>query len=439
VLTLHHLLVDGWSMPLVVGRLLEAYDRRTVPGGRPELRSAYTDYLSWVSRQDVEVGRAAWSDHLDGLTRPTVVAGGTGVEAGPSGSHRVRCTDEVTARLTALAHRHAATLSTVVLVAWAAVLARLSGRSDVVFGLVVSTRPPELPGVDRAVGLMLNTVPVRVRAGAGDDVGAVLRRTQHEQLALTPFRHLGAAEIFASCPELRDGGDPYDTVVVIENFPFESNQGRQPAGLRLGGTTVVDSRHHPVSLVVEPGAGRLSLRLDAGAGLGGAGLIGEMGAHLEEALGQLADGLLPPVLAEEPTTSSERVPSPVAEPGPTSRRTASTPLEAAVARAFASVLGLGEEPVDVDTSFFALGGDSIAAIRLAGLLRGQGLRVGPRDVFESRTPAAIAAAAGTDAVPAGDVTDLDDPFYELLDDPFALTLDELAELDEELGFGGAPR
>jgi hypothetical protein len=114
-------------------------------------------------------------------------------------------------------------------------------------------------------------------------------------------------------------------------------------------------------------------------------------------------------------------------------------VEATVARAFASVLGLGEEPVDVDTSFFALGGDSIAAIRLAGLLRGQGLRVGPRDVFESRTPAGIAAAAGTDALPADGVTNLDDPFDELLDDPFALTLDELAELDEELGFGGAPR
>ena len=51
--------------------------------------------------------------------------------------------------------------------AWGVLLGYLTGRADVVFGMPVAGRPPELPGVATMVGLFLNTLPVRVRTTPG--------------------------------------------------------------------------------------------------------------------------------------------------------------------------------------------------------------------------------------------------------------------------------
>ena len=70
---------------------------------------------------------------------------------------------------------------------------------------------------------------------------------------------------------------------------------------------------------------------------------------------------------------------------------------------FAEVLGL--DSVGVDDSFFALGGDSIMSIQLVARAKAAGVLISPRDVFERKTVAGLAAAAGTDA---GDVVVLDE-------------------------------
>ncbi|MFJ9426300.1 amino acid adenylation domain-containing protein [Streptomyces sp. NPDC101249] len=62
---------------------------------------------------------------------------------------------------------------------------------------------------------------------------------------------------------------------------------------------------------------------------------------------------------------------------------------------FATVLGLTD--VDVDANFFALGGDSIVSIRLVTLARKEGLALSPRQIFQTPTPAGLAAAAATPA------------------------------------------
>ena len=55
------------------------------------------------------------------------------------------------------------TLNTLIQAAWAILLGRLTGRDDVVFGVTVAGRPPEIAGIERMVGLFINTLPLRVR------------------------------------------------------------------------------------------------------------------------------------------------------------------------------------------------------------------------------------------------------------------------------------
>ncbi|WP_344407645.1 condensation domain-containing protein, partial [Dactylosporangium fulvum] len=155
VLTSHHILLDGWSAPLLVRDLLMLY-----AGGEPPRARPYKDYLAWVARQDRAAAERAWRDTLDGVEEATFVRPG----AAPAAAEPELV--EVHVDAAAVAERARAlglTLNTVVQGAWALVLAELTGRDDVVFGTTVSGRPATLPGVEDMVGLFINTVPVRVR------------------------------------------------------------------------------------------------------------------------------------------------------------------------------------------------------------------------------------------------------------------------------------
>ncbi|MCF3125508.1 non-ribosomal peptide synthetase, partial [Streptomyces arenae] len=195
VVTSHHLLMDGWSMPVLLNELSEVY----AAGGDSSVlkRSAsYGDYLLWLGRQDKDAARAAWRAELAGADEPTLMAptASSGTPVLPDETV-VRLPERTTRDLVTLARAHGLTVNTVVQGAWALVLARLAGRTDVVFGATVAGRPAELPGVEAMVGLLINTLPVRVRLDGGQPVVDMLARLQERQSALIAHQHLGLSEI----------------------------------------------------------------------------------------------------------------------------------------------------------------------------------------------------------------------------------------------------
>ncbi|WP_203895674.1 non-ribosomal peptide synthetase, partial [Planobispora longispora] len=245
ILTNHHILLDGWSTPLLAAELLTLYAEGEAAPAPP-----YENYLAWLDRQDRTAAREAWDRALDGLDEPTLLAPHAPAE--PTAPARV--TAELDAALTTalgtLARDCSTTLNTVVQAAFGLLLAQLTGRDDVVFGATVSGRPAELPGAERMVGLLINTVPVRVRLQPGEPVGDLLRRLRDEQAELLPHHHLGLTEI-------RRGG-LFDTLLVMENYPVDP---RTAIGdLRLTAADVADATHYPVTLLMIPGE-RLRFRL----------------------------------------------------------------------------------------------------------------------------------------------------------------------------------
>src|SRR5262249_16908889 len=136
--------------------------------------------------------------------------------------------DRLTAALTAQARERGLTLNTVIQVAWAILLGRLTGRDDVVFGVTVAGRPPELAGIERMVGLFINTVPLRVKLPPAKPRLAVLQELQGQQSRLTAHQHLGLAEI----QSLAGLGELFDTAMVFANYPMDRGRARA-GGLRL--------------------------------------------------------------------------------------------------------------------------------------------------------------------------------------------------------------
>ncbi|WP_326595044.1 amino acid adenylation domain-containing protein [Streptomyces sp. NBC_01803] len=255
VLTNHHILLDGWSTPVLVRELFALYDAdgdpSVLPGATP-----YREYLAWVAAQDADAARAAWRAELGGLDEATRAVPAPPGRPVPPRKLTAELSDDLTRSLTETARSRGLTLSNLVQAAWAVVLGRLTGRDDVVFGTVVAGRPPELPGVDSMVGLFINTVPVRLRLAPGAALWTVAAQAGDRHLALAPHHHLPLAEIHKAAG--LDG--LFDTVVVFENYPAGAATPTARA-LRVTGAAGEDATHYPLMLAAVPGA-RLHLRLD---------------------------------------------------------------------------------------------------------------------------------------------------------------------------------
>jgi hypothetical protein len=168
--TSSHLVIDAWCVSILLREVVTAYE--ALRQGRPlHLPPAprYRDYVAWLKRQDFAAAEAFWRRTLAGHKAPTpigaaeitVPAPGGEAEGGALERLRLGVAAETAAALEALARSRRITLHTLMLGAWAVLLAHSSGRRDVVFGAVYSGRPPELPGVEGMVGLFINTLPVR--------------------------------------------------------------------------------------------------------------------------------------------------------------------------------------------------------------------------------------------------------------------------------------
>ncbi|MFH8972852.1 amino acid adenylation domain-containing protein [Streptomyces sp. NPDC017890] len=258
LITCHHILLDGWSMPILLAELFSAYAAGGESAALPAVTS-YKTYLSWLAGQDGEAAAGAWRELLAGLEEPTrLTSAPPGRRPVLPEQHIARLDAAATARLTDWARARGVTLSNVLQGVWAVVLGALTGRDDVVFGTTASGRPPELPGVESMVGLFINTLPVRLRTPASGTLAEVVEAAKEQHTALLPHQHLGLSGI------QRDAGhgELFDTVLIFENYPLDPDALHDTVpGLTVTGIRGRDATHYPLSLLVLPGE-ELTLRLD---------------------------------------------------------------------------------------------------------------------------------------------------------------------------------
>jgi mycobactin peptide synthetase MbtF len=218
VVVAHHILLDGWSLPLFMGELITLYRAGGDAAVLPPPPRPYRDYIGWLAARDQDFSRQLWREHLAGLDGPTLVTPSLTAGEPPTGSPRrteLKLDRHTTAQLADAARSRGVTVNTLVQMTWAMLLSAFTDRSDVVFGVTVSGRPSELAGVEAMIGLFINTVPLRVRldpaAGAGTQClalqGEAAKLRDHSYLAHSELRSLGGV------------GEMYDSLLVYENFP----------------------------------------------------------------------------------------------------------------------------------------------------------------------------------------------------------------------------
>jgi mycobactin peptide synthetase MbtF len=280
VITAHHIVIDGWSLPVFAAEMIALYGAGGDPDSLPVQPRPYRDYIGWLGRRDRNASEHVWREHLAGLPGPTLLSAAMATDAPRTGLPRrteLRAGRAATTRLSDGARARGITVNTVMQMAWAVMLSRLTDRDDVVFGITVSGRPAELAGVETMIGLFINTVPLRVRLDGNTGVGPQCLALQRTAALLRDHSYLSHAQLRA----LGGVGEMFDTLLVYENFPTAELGER--GELAAGGVTFRPAElesvtHFPVALAAYVANGELVVLVEA--------LDGALGATSAETLGR---------------------------------------------------------------------------------------------------------------------------------------------------------
>jgi amino acid adenylation domain-containing protein len=255
----HHMLLDGWSMPLLLKEIFLFYNAYR-EGQELNLESPppFRDYISWLRCQDLSQTESFWRETFKGFNAPTPLGvdrtATSAVDSDEGGYNElgVRLSDSTTAELNALAKREELTLNVLVQGAWALLLSRYSGEHDVVFGATSSGRPVDLPGVESMVGLFINTLPVRVQIAPGELLVPWLRKIQEQHLDMRQHESTPLVEI-QGWSEVPRGKSMFESLFIFENYPVGAVVGERVGGLLVEDVNVTERTNYPLIAVSAPG------------------------------------------------------------------------------------------------------------------------------------------------------------------------------------------
>jgi len=265
----HHLILDGWSSAILIREMMKRY--REIERGEERSREegvahGYEEYVRWLRRQDLEQAERYWREELRGVkSRTHLSVERIGVEgAGKQQELYEELSEAETERVKEGAREARVTVNTIVAGAWAVLLARYSQAEEVVYGVTVAGRPAELEGVERMVGLFINTLAVRTKVEWDQEVGEWLAEQQQKQAEMREYEYSPLMKV-QEWSEIGSGESLFDTLLVYENFPVEEavreeaaapGAGVQVKGVRINETTT----NYGVTVLVAPGR-RMSLRV----------------------------------------------------------------------------------------------------------------------------------------------------------------------------------
>ncbi|WP_142281688.1 non-ribosomal peptide synthase/polyketide synthase, partial [Mycobacterium kyorinense] len=252
VLTNHHIVSDGWSLPVLLREIFAGFSGQRLPAA-----GSYRSFLTWLADRDVDVARAAWSDVLAGFDTPTLVGPAHKMGLGARGVTSFTAPAETTGAVNELARSCHTTVNVVLQAAWAQLLMWLTGQHDIAFGTTVSGRPTELAGADSMVGLFINTVPVRARITASTTTAELLDQLQHAHNHTLEHQHLALNEIH----RITGHDQLFDTIYAYENYPIDTGALAGEHELSVTGFESREYNHYPLTMQALPGR-ELNFRLE---------------------------------------------------------------------------------------------------------------------------------------------------------------------------------
>ncbi|MES2825120.1 MAG: condensation domain-containing protein [Pseudomonadota bacterium] len=213
--TYHHSILDGWSLPVVVDAVEKIYQ-----GDSDQVDSiSYMEYVKWLSTRDEQEAESYWRECFYDYQYQSLKLGGDKPQGKGSSVECPILFDELTnKKILAWSAKHRTTINSLLHTAWSLVLKRYFNCPETVVGAVVSVRPPSINNVDKIPGLMINTIPVRLRYDIGDTLDSLLGQANYQNIAAMDYGNYPLEKIkkISGCNTQQE---LFDSLIVFYNYP----------------------------------------------------------------------------------------------------------------------------------------------------------------------------------------------------------------------------
>ena len=257
ILCHHHLIMDGWSAGLLLQETLLDYVRtiqdpdttRRLPG----VQSRYADFIRWLKDQDPVQSKSFWETRLEGIQTHSVIP--------PNASAHVSripemkettfsLTEDESLHVRQFTKNHGLTLNNLLLGSLGIVFSRYTDNPEVTLGTTVSGRPPTLPDAMSMIGLLINTIPVRMAVSQNQSILSWLKNIQQDQSSTAPFQHVSLRDIQTWTHQ---GNPLFDCLFVLESYPVTLQEGAESGLIHLERVTFDEWTHLPLTLLATDG------------------------------------------------------------------------------------------------------------------------------------------------------------------------------------------
>lgn len=225
-----HIIMDGWCISLLFGDFLRYYEAlnsgisleklKEIVDREKASQGEYKDYIDWVNKQDKEGALQYWEQVLAGYEGNVEIEPTEQIQVGISVTEQEELilSKEITKKLGELAVEKQVTMNTIAEVMIGILLQRYCFLDDVVFGKVVSGRNAKIKGIERIVGLFINTVPTRIQCEKGMTVSKLLNQVQKQGEESSQYDFCELSSIQANS---KQGSKLIQVIFAFENYFFD--------------------------------------------------------------------------------------------------------------------------------------------------------------------------------------------------------------------------
>ncbi len=252
----HHLIIDGWSWPLLFNDLASLYVR--YEKNQPVMQTAageYRDYIAWLHQRNDADEKQFWQSYLQGFSRPNVLVQQDIHIAGEEqkiGEHQICLSVAVTDRLNSLARQNHITLNVLFQGIWACMLGAYCQQDDVVFGISSSGRPADLPSVENIIGPFVNNLPVRASIRADQPFIQWLQEFQNGMLEITEYEQTQLSNI-QEWSEVPLRYRIFESLLVFQNYVSGERSFSFGPEVSMENIALPEATNYPITLVIAPG------------------------------------------------------------------------------------------------------------------------------------------------------------------------------------------
>jgi fengycin family lipopeptide synthetase D len=373
-LSSHHILYDGWSNGIILKEFFNAYNDLSlhqVPvkpaKGRPR------DFVRWLQTQDTEDIKQKqekfWKEYLEGFEiKPSPEPQGYFVkrkeEIRNAAAHRFKFQVGVKREIEGFIKRNKVSLASLLYAAWGLLLQRYHDREDVLFDITISGRSAKIKGIEHMVGLFINTLPLRINTHPHEKIINVLYRINNTLKRWEEFKNTSPAFI-KECLEGYRSSVPFDSVVVLENYPLNIKSLEENSGFSFPCYSSFGINNYDLTIIITI-FDHIEVNVTYNQRLLAENVIEKISFHFEHMVKRIIGN--PGKTVEELVIFLGNVPLIAGENSLEEPVTSYAPPCTEVERKLVKVWSalLGRDTIGIDDDFFDFGGHSLKASLLTG-------------------------------------------------------------------------